>query len=618
MSTPLTTPLAFDPQTLPDDVRLLKDLIAELVASLTQRTHELEGVQQRLDQLLRRLYGPRAERWDPNQPLLFADLNQTPAEPPPVADADAKDPGRSRKRPGHGRQPLPEHLPRKRHELDVSEAEKRCPCCGEQRCRIGEEVSSRLDYVPASLFVAETVRPKYACPKCETGVACAPLPPQVIDKGLPGPGLLAHLIVSKFADHLPLYRLEQIFSREGVTLARSTLCDWLAQAAPLFRPLYDCMHLEVVGSAVVHGDATSVAVQDRDGRGKTRTGCLWNFDGDALHPYRMFLYKPTANQDGPKEFLKAYGGCFQADAAGVYEPLFKTRPRLVEAGCWAHARRDFFEAKDSHPQPAHEALARIRRLYAIESEAKGLGILQRLAILQTAGDAEQEQRLADITDYAERWDSLQEQVRKLREAEAAWQQARADATLPLEQRLACWDAQEQLTALVDYRSWVLVRLKLRRFLAVPKLEAFATWLAEQRRVADLPKSLLGQALAYAHNHWAALVQYARDGAVDIDNNLAEQTLRQVALGRKNWLFLGSDEGGRTAEVHLTLVATCKGLGIEPFAYLRDILSRIRTHPAERLAELLPDRWARAQRRQLVEAELSKPPPTLPTSEANHP
>jgi transposase len=602
-----TQPLAgTPPDTLPDDVRLLKDMIRELLASLQQSQHEAEGLRQRLDQLLRRLYGPRAERWDPNQPLLFpeilAALNEAPAPAPPAA---AQANGKPKHPSGHGRQQLPKHLPRQRREVDVPAADKQCPCCGGQRTKIGEETSEQIDYQPASLFIVETVRPKYACPKCATGVVTAPKPPQVIDKGLAGPGLLAQVVVSKFADHLPLYRQEQILTRHGVHLPRSTLGAWMAQTSEALRPVYDLMKLAVVQSAVLHADATSVHVQDDEVKGKTRVGNFWAFVGDAGHPHAVFAFAANQSQEIPKNFLANFRGILQADAGTVYDPILRAYPAIVEAGCWAHARRYFFEAKDSHPQVAHQALAYIRRLYAVESEAKDLSLTQRLALLLEPGDAEQEQRLAAIADYAERLQELLVLVQRLRQAEQAWQQAQQDSTLPLEQCLACWDEQDRLTSAVDYASMVLVRFKLRRFFAVPKLEIFQPWLEEQRLLADLPKSAVGKAIAYALGNWEALKRYTSNGALDIDNNLAERTLRQVALGRKNWLFLGSDQGGKTAEVHLTLVATCKALGIEPFAYLRDVLTRLPTHPPDRRKELVPDEWARLKRRQLIQEELTK-------------
>lgn len=610
MSTSTTLPQAFDPHVLPDDVRLLKDMIRELLVTLQKRDRELDGVRDRLDQLLRRLYGPRAEHWDPRQPLLFPEMAELLKQPEPeLASQDSAKNGQAGKRRGHGRQQLPEHLPRKRTVLDVAEADKRCPCCGDARSLIGEDVSSRLDYEPASMFVAETVRPKYACGKCETGVVTAPLPPQTIDKGLPGPGLLAHVVVSKYADHLPLYRQEHMITRHGVPLSRSTLCDWMAQAADILRPLHERMRQEVLLSVVVNCDATGVNVQDETLPGKTRKAFFWTIIGDAFHPYRVFIYTPNQKGDGPLSILGGFAGWLQVDASTTYNALYRSWPGITEVGCWAHARRGFFDAKDSNPLPAHEALARIGRLYAFESESKKLTLGQRLLILADPGDAEQESRLAGIADYAERLRKMHERVQELRAAEVAWNQARGDAAMPIADRLACWDRKELLAVSVDHESFVLTRLKLRRFFSVPKLEALKLWLDQQINVADLPDSALGKAMAYAKNNWQALVRYTLDGALDIDNNVSERTLRQVAIGRKNWLFLGSDQGGKTAEVHISLVATCKALGIEPFTYLRDILTRLPSHPADRLDELLPDRWAQAQRRQLLEEEWSKPPPS---------
>lgn len=545
---------------LPDDVTVLRGMIRELLAELHAKTRTLEGVQQRLDQLLRRLYGPKAERFDPNQPTLFDAFPAPeppipPTAPTPESQAEDDDGKKRPKRKGHGRNGLPAALPRVRQEHDLPEAEKRCPCCHEPRTKIGEEASEQLDFKPATLFVWQHVRFKYACLKClktteesattaapnETtpadASACAniipwesidvsslivtaPKPTQPIDKGLPGPGLLAHVITSKYADHLPLHRQEAILARHGVELSRQTMCDWMAAAAGLLRPLYDLMLTLVVQSRVIQLDETRLPVQDQND--KTKGGRLWLYIGDRNHPYLLYDYRPDKSRAGPDEILRHYSGFLQADAANVFDGLYRPGG-IIEVGCWAHSRRKFFEAKDSDAARAAEALARIGAFYDVER----------------AATAEIEKRELD----AEAGDSL--------------------------------------------------RGRMRHEQTVPKLEAFHAWILEQQKVV-LPKSPMGQAIQYALNHWQALMRFTEQGFLNIDNNAAERGLRVVAVGRKNYLFVGSDEGGRTAAVLYTMTQSCKRHGGDPFAYLSDVLARLPVTPADHLDQLLPDRWAAAR------------------------
>jgi transposase len=503
---------------LPDDPLLLKKMIAELLATLHAEQRENEQLRHRLDQLLRRLYGPRAERWDPNQPLLFGDA-ATPAaaEPTPVeAPPPAPPPAPAEQalsgngvRTGHGRRVLPGNLPRRRVEHDLSEADKPCPACGQERQRIGEEISEQLDYQPASLFVVEHARFKYACKHCQEHVTIAAKPAAPIDKGLPGPGLLAQVITSKYADHLPLHRLERIFARHGLELSRSTSCGWMAACAGLLMPLYAFMVSRVLASKVIHTDDTPVPVQDKD-RDSTRQGRMWVYLGDRHHPYTVFAYTPNRQRDGPAEFLRSFRGYLQADAFGGYDGIYAgSQGAIVEVACWAHARRKFYEARTSDPARSHAALAWIGKLYDVEDRGKELTPLER----------------------------------------AAWRQAQSR----------------------------------------PLLTALRHWFDEQYQ-AVLPKSPMGQAIAYALSNWEALVRYTDDGDLAIDNNAAERALRAIAVGRKNWLFAGSDQGGKTAAVLFSVTATCQRHNIDPFAYLRDVLGRIASQPRDRLEELLPDRW----------------------------
>jgi transposase len=338
---------------------------------------------------------------------------------------------------------------------------------------------------------------------------------------LAAPGLLAYVIVSKFGDHLPLYRLEHILGRSGVSLVRSTLCDWLADGATLLRPLYQIMVQEVLQSWVIQTDDTPVQVQDKT-RDRTRQGHVWDYWGDAYHPYVVYDYTPNHEHVGPQRFLNDYLGYLQADAYTGYDALYATG-RLSEVGCWAHARRKFYEAQATDPERGLYVLGVIRQLYHIEKQV---------------------------------------------------------------------DAQIEAQGLTREVGWWL-RLRRRHEEAQPILTRLCLWLTKQREQV-LPKSPIGEAIGYALNHWAALLRYTTQGYLAIDNNAAERALRAIAVGRKNYLFFGSDVGGATAAVLYSFVQSCKRLSIEPWRYLRDVLERLPTCPAEQLADLLPDRWAQVQ------------------------
>jgi transposase len=572
-----TTVTACDPADLPDDPALLKAMLAEALAALRASRQEGDHLRQRVDQLLRRLFGRRSERVNPDQLLLFAEpsADEAVAPPPPTDPSESAKPRRR----GHGRQQLPEHLPRDRRVYELSEAERVCHGCGQARVVIGQEVSEQLDYEPASLTVIEHVRLTYACPCCEkrrqagsqtalvtTETAATPFseaelsdpattmlipvtlmastfvtasrPPSPIARGLAGPGLLAHVIVSKFCDHLPLYRCERMLARFGVTLSRSTMCDWLAQSAALLRPLWELLKGRVQQSRVIQTDDTPVRVQAQAGAA-AHQGRLWVQVGDAGHPGLVYFYSPNQEGQWPRAFLKGYKGFLQADAYTGYDALFATGA-VVEVGCWAHARRKFFEAQKTDPENALYALGIIRQLYAVEREAIG-------------------------------------------------------------------QAKKQELSRADFEA---LRLRLRQAQSVPLLKSFGEWLDKQAKMV-LPKSPLAEAIGYARNQWAALQVYTTAGFLEIDNNAAERALRPVAVGRKNYLFFGSDLGGETAAVLYSLVQTCRLLGVEPWRYLRDVLERLPGLSSDRLGELLPDRWASAQRHMVVSAT---GPPDTPDEE----
>jgi transposase len=501
---------------LPDHADDLRQYCVQLLAELRDKTQLIEKLTHELALFRRYLYGRRSERLtlDPAQLLLeFASWLQAmqaaaPAAAAPSAPAPAVPP---RPRPGHGRQRLPAALPRRRVEHALPEEQCTCAACGARLVKIGEETSEQLDYQPASLFVTEHVRFKYACQVCEESVVTSPLPAQPIDKGKPGPGLLAQVVTAKYADHLPLNRQVDIFARHGVDLSRQTLCDWVAATADLLDPIYEDLRTTVLKSHVIHTDDTTVPVQDPT-RTQTRDGRLWVYVGDGEPADIVYDYTPTRSRAGPIEFLGAFRGFLQADAYAGYDALYATG-RVIEVGCWAHARRYFWEAKATDAPRALTALSFIQALYRVEAEAKDLDADAR---------------------------------RARRQAEAG-----------------------------------------------PVLERFRPWLDEQVGVV-LPKSPIGEAVTYARAQWTALTRYLEDGTLAIDNNAAERALRRVVTGRKNWLFCGSDVGGTRAAILYSVVATCKAHGIDPWAYLRDVLERIPTHPNRRRAELLPRAWKAAR------------------------
>lgn len=552
--------------TLPHDVALCHELLRQLHTAHTQLRRECDAVRHQLDTLLRRLYGPKSEKIPPGQLTLFPDPEPAAEPPSNVAPEPTVELTPPTKRRPRRRRPAA-HLPRRRQEHDLTDAEKLCPCCTQPRVRIGEAVSEQLDYQPASLFVVQHVRFTYACRRCvanttgttvtdtpatteaarpeaetplleptapatmaepdivpapsQSVIVTAPKPPQPFDKGLPGAGLLAYIVISKYVDHLPLYRLERIFARQGVDIARSTMCSWLQHTAELLHPLYHVLRREVVQSRVIQTDETRLPVQDTPE--KTKSGRLWIYVGDRNHPYLLYDYRPDKSRAGPDDILGTYKGYLQADAANVFDGLYRPGD-VTEVGCWAHARRYFHQALDSDVLRAAEALARIRQLYLVEEKAT-----------------------TEITKQA-------------------LQGTNAD----------------------------VVRQRYRQAESVPLLTAMHAWLLTLQRDV-LPKSVLGVAIAYTLKHWQALLRYTEQGFLNIDNNAAERALRVVALGRKNYLFAGNDRGGETAGVLYTIAQSAQHHQLDSFAYLHDVLTRLPTLPVEQLPTLLPDRWALAQR-----------------------
>ena len=514
--------MEIDPHNLPSEVNVLQQIVLQLLQTVEDKDQLLARVQHQLAQLLRYRYGQKRERVDENQLFLFAAQiiaarqRASAVSEGPVTGLSSRTDSKERKekpeRRGHGRKPLPKSLERRRVVFDLEESQRKCQHCQTPMQKIGEDVSERLEFFPASLQVIEEVRPKYACAK-GCGVAAAQKPASPIEKGLPGPGLLAQVAVSKYGDHLPLNRMESIFQRHGVELSRKTMCDWMAACAELLSPVWERMKEIVLRSKAVQTDDTPVPVLDRE-LTRTRTGRIWTYVGDRNGPYIVYDYTGNRSREGPEEFLRGYNGYLQADAYAAYDAMFKNpRRSLTEVACWAHSRRYFFEAQTSDLCRATVMLAYIQLLYEVEREARN---------------------------------ATAEQRRELRQAKS---------------RLILEDIKNYLQT-------------------------------EKPKV--LPKSPMGEAIDYTLSNWEALLRYTEDGDLEIDNNSAERSLRPIVVGRNNWLFYGSDKGGRTGAVLSTLIASCKRLRIEPFAYLRDLFTRISAHPHQRLDELLPDKWLSAQ------------------------
>ncbi len=496
---------------LPNDVEALKGIVLKHSAALEAaearliaQKLELEKLRFEIACLKRMRYGRSSEQLDAKitqMQLTLEDLEASLAERLPEMVPPPKEPPAK-----PVRRPLPAHLPR---EDVVHETPCICPACGGALRRLGEDVSEMIEYLPGRYQVIRHVRPKLSCAACQK-IVQAPAPSRPIARGLAGPSFLAHVLVSKYADHLPLYRQSQIYAREGLDLDRSTLADWVGGASALLEPLVASLGRYVMGAKKLHGDDTPVPVLC-PGRGTTKQGRLWTYVRDdrpaaSTEPAAvLFRYSPDRKGERPKAHLASFTGVLQADAYAGFDRLYGER--IQEAACWAHVRRKFYEIHVAHASPiAAETLDRIGRLYGIEAEIRGRPPDERVA------------------------------VRKSR--------------------------------------------------AGPELEALRGWL--QMTLTKLSqKSELALAIRYALSRWTALTRYRDDGRLEIDNNAAERSLRAVALGRKNWLFAGSDDGGERAAVIFSLLGTAKLNDLDPEGYLRYVLERIADHPINRVAELLP-------------------------------
>jgi transposase len=506
--------VTISPDQLPDEPEALKQIIAAMAQDAITAQAEIAKLRFQLARYRRAEFGRSSEKLEreANQlelaiEALEADQAERLAAASPVVAAIVESAIEAKK---PARRTLPDHLPR---EEIIHPARCACPSCGGALRRIGDEITETLDYVPGRFRVIRHVREKLSCRACDTIVA-TPAPDHAIARGRAGAGLLAHIVVSKYDDHLPLYRQAEIFAREGVNLETSTLSGWVGATAAALAPLIDALAADVIASDTLHVDDTPVPVL-APGAGKTKTGRLWTyvrderpFAGDRP-PAALFCYSPDRKGEHPRSHLKGFTGVIHADGYAGFNELFAGN-RMTEAGCWAHVRRKFFDVHAAIGSPiAKEALDRIGQLYGIEETIKGLP-----------------------PDHRRR--ERQQQSKPIAEALAAW----ADETVR----------------------------KLSR------------------------KSELAAAFRYMRARWVALVRCFDDGRLALDNNPAERALRGIAVGRKNWLFAGSDAGGRRAAAMYSLIESAKLNGINPQLYLADVLARIADHPARHIVELLPWNW----------------------------
>jgi transposase len=486
------------------------------VASLAEANRALAlekaELQQRIDALCHRLYGKRAERVDPAQlAFAFEELEREQAEAHPApqdpSEADTGEVLERRPRKGHGRKKPSKELPRERIEHRPDPKDCVCERCRAEKVVIGETTSLQYDYRPASVRVLEHARIKLACPSCKDGVVVAPPVEKLVDKGLATAGMVAHVIVSKSADHQPLYRQAEILARAGADLTDSTLLSFFNQGAALLAPLAGAVLDAILAGPFLHADETPVTMKLAPSG--TQTAYLWTYSDRTQVAYR---FTTSRGAEGPLAVLEAYGGYVHKDGYTGYDAGMRKGGSIYVA-CWAHARRKFYEALRSGASVASRMMALIAQLYQVETEAR------------------------EFDD----------------EHRCATRQARS---VPL-----------------------LLRIEEE---------------AELQRRTALPKSPMGEALTYLRNQWPGLRRYVEHGMLAIDNNEAERMIKPVALGRRNWLFAGSEDGGHRAAVCYTLVNSCKRIGLDPFIYLEDVLRRVGSHPMSRVAELTPKAWKQAR------------------------
>jgi len=464
---------------------------------------EITFLKQELSELRRFIFGQKSERFVPtNQDgQLGLDLGDRPVEIETTTEHIGYERKKSNaKHTPHGRMELPAHL--ERHDTIIEPEEETAGLK-----KIGEEITEELEYEPGKLFVNRFIRPKYARANRE-GIIIGSLPTRPIEKGIAGPGLLSHILISKFVDHLPIYRQIQIFKRENIKIPKSTIDGWITAVCELLSPLNEAHRKLLLQTDYLLVDETPVRVLDKRKKGKTHQGYFWVYY-DPLRKLVFFDYRSGRDGDAPKEVLKGYKGAVQTDGYAGYNGLFDRRD-IIELACMAHARRYFEKALNQDKDRAEWMLSKIQLLYKVEAEAR-------------------------------------------------------DNNFSHEQRYA-----------------------LRKEKSAPVLRDIKIWL-DENLIEVLPKSLTGKAISYMLGRWKALARYLDDGRYEIDNNLVENAIRPVALGRKNYLFAGSHNGARRMAQVYSLVATARMQGIGPMAYLKETLTKLPDWPVKKVEELLPIR-----------------------------
>ncbi len=495
-----------------------KTLYEEKVEEITQLQYEIASIKHQLKELQRLIFGSKHERFIPsnNYPSqLNLDIQAEEIAACKIIDAKKIECIRytkevTEKKEHPGRMKLPEHLERR----EIIIEPESCTCGTEGYKKIGEEVTEELEYEPGKLFVNRYVRPKYvSADKCAASsgekIVIAPMIERPLPKAIAGAGLLAQIVIDKYVDHLPLYRQQERFKREGIIIPYSTITDWVTGTCKLIMPLYEALKLLVIQSNYLHADESPIKVLDKDKKGETHRGYFWVYH-NSIEGLVLFNYREGRGREGPQEILKDFKGHLQTDGYAVYD-FFKEKEGITLMHCMAHARRMFYEALSNNKAIAEYALEQIGLLYAIERKAK-----------------------------------------------------------------------EQ-----SYTSEQL--LQLRQTEALPILQSLGKWMKDEY-VKMLPKSPIGKALGYSIERWEQLMIYVTEAKLNIDNNPVENSIRPVAIGRKNYLFAGSHEAAQRSAVLYSLLGTCKLHNVNPFVWLKDILQHIGTYPINKIADLLPHNW----------------------------
>ena len=493
---------------------------AEKDALLLKQSEQILHLTQQLDYFKRMIFGQKRERVVPDVPeeqmTLEGLFDQAGVEIPGFAESkETITYDRRKPKKGHGRNPIPDDLHREKIILDIPESEKVCSCCGTEKKQVGEDVTEELEFKPAVFFVNQFIKPKFVCPKCpDNGVTMASMPTRPIEKGIAGPGLLSYIIVSKYVDHLPLYRLEQMFKRYQIHINRSTMAGWLAQVCGFLEAIYREMRRQLITeSFLIQADETSLKVQNDTVKDKCDLGYLWPYVGDGR--LAVFEFKDSRSREGPTDFLSGFTDRhLLSDGYAGYNQVIE-KNKLKHLMCWAHARRKFFDVKELDPSFVSQVIALVGELYSVEREAT---------------EADIKTKVDPVRRHA-----------------------------------------------------------LRQEKSIPVLGKIKTLLENTGKVM-LPKNPICGAIAYTLNHWQQLTRFLVDGRLPIDNNLVENAIRPVALGRKNWLFAGSPEAAQRMAIIYSLAATCKINGINPYEYFYDILPRVASYPANKIADLTPIKW----------------------------